>query len=115
MFNARFTHAQFPGVTYYCMSKSALDQFTKCLALEMAAHGVRVNAVNPGVVETNIQRSAGMTDADLAKFLEHSKSTHALGRVGTVDEVASAIAFLASSASSFTTGELLRVDGGLTL
>uniref|UniRef100_A0A1I7RL59 3-oxoacyl-[acyl-carrier-protein] reductase FabG n=1 Tax=Bursaphelenchus xylophilus TaxID=6326 RepID=A0A1I7RL59_BURXY len=53
----------FPGVTYYCMSKAALDQFTKCLALEMAPHGVRVNSVNPGVIVSNIHRRAGLDDA----------------------------------------------------
>uniref|UniRef100_A0A0K0CYL0 NAD(P)-binding protein n=1 Tax=Angiostrongylus cantonensis TaxID=6313 RepID=A0A0K0CYL0_ANGCA len=85
----------FTGITYYCMSKSALDQFTKCLALEMGPHGVRVNSKFRSF-----------------KFLEKGKSTHMLGRVGEVSEVAEAILFLASDKSSFTTGELLRVDGG---
>uniref|UniRef100_A0A0R3PK68 NAD(P)-binding protein n=1 Tax=Angiostrongylus costaricensis TaxID=334426 RepID=A0A0R3PK68_ANGCS len=85
----------FAGITYYCMSKSALDQFTKCLALEMGPHGVRVNSKFCSF-----------------KFLEKGKSTHVLGRVGEVSEVAEAILFLASDKSSFTTGELLRVDGG---
>ncbi|EYC29476.1 hypothetical protein Y032_0006g2994 [Ancylostoma ceylanicum] len=102
----------FPGVTYYCMSKAALDQFTKCLALEMAPHGVRVNAVNPGVIVTNVHKRAGMDDQSYSEFLEKGKSTHALGRVGEASEVAEAVFFLASEKSSFTTGELLRVDGG---
>ncbi|RCN39356.1 oxidoreductase, short chain dehydrogenase/reductase family protein [Ancylostoma caninum] len=102
----------FPGVTYYCMSKAALDQFTKCLALEMAPHGVRVNAVNPGVIVTNVHKRAGMDDQSYREFLEKGKSTHALGRVGEACEVAEAVFFLASEKSSFTTGELLRVDGG---
>jgi NAD(P)-dependent dehydrogenase (short-subunit alcohol dehydrogenase family) len=102
----------FPSLTYYCMSKAALDQFTKCLALEMAPNGVRVNAVNPGVIVTNIQRNAGMEDKEIDAFIEHSKTTHALGRVGTIEEVAKSIAFLASDASSYTTGQLLKVEGG---
>ncbi|CAD6189798.1 unnamed protein product [Caenorhabditis auriculariae] len=102
----------FPNVTYYCMSKAALDQFTKCLALEMAPNGVRVNSVNPGVTVTNLHRRAGQDEATYAAFLEKSKTTHALGRPGDVKEVAEAILFLASEKSSFTTGQLLRVDGG---
>ncbi|VDP21875.1 unnamed protein product [Soboliphyme baturini] len=92
----------FAGVAYYCISKAAVDQFTKCLALEMAPHGVRVNAVNPGVVKTDLQKA----------FIEHSKETHALGRVGESIEVAKAVAFLASDDASFTTGNLFRIDGG---
>ncbi|GMR52798.1 hypothetical protein PMAYCL1PPCAC_22993, partial [Pristionchus mayeri] len=102
----------FPNVTYYCMSKSAVDQFTKCLALEMAPHGVRVNAVCPGVTVTNLHKRAGQDDATYAAFLEKSKTTHALGRPGEADEVAKAILFLAGPDSTFTTGDLLRVDGG---
>ncbi|KHJ81835.1 hypothetical protein OESDEN_18476 [Oesophagostomum dentatum] len=102
----------FPGVTYYCMSKSAVDQFTKCLALEMAPNGVRVNAVNPGVTVTNLHRRSGQDEKAYAAFLERSKTTHALGRPGNPEEVAEAILFLASDKSSFTTGQLLRVDGG---
>jgi len=102
----------FPGVTFYCISKAAIDQLTKCLALELAPHGVRVNAVNPGVIITDIHKRAGMSDEAYAKFLEHCKTTHALGRVGEAIEVAKAIAFLASDDASFTTGDLLRIDGG---
>jgi len=102
----------FPGVTFYCISKAAIDQLTKCLALELAPQGVRVNAVNPGVIITDIHKRAGMTEEAYAKFLEHCKSTHALGRVGEAMEVAKAIAFLASDDASFTTGELLKIDGG---
>jgi len=102
----------FPNVAYYCMSKAAIDQFTKCLALELAPDGVRVNAVCPGVIVTDIHKRGGMNEEQYKKFLEHSKTTHALGRVGSVDEVANAILFLASDRASFTTGELFRVDGG---
>uniref|UniRef100_A0AC34QMX3 Uncharacterized protein n=1 Tax=Panagrolaimus sp. JU765 TaxID=591449 RepID=A0AC34QMX3_9BILA len=102
----------FPGVAFYCMSKAALDSFTKCLALELASDGVRVNAVNPGVIVTDVHRRAGMSEVEYEQFLEKGKNTHALGRVGFAEEVAEAIYFLASPASSFTTGHLLTVDGG---
>lgn len=102
----------FPGVLAYNISKTAVDQFTRCVALELAAKHVRCNSVNPGVTVTNLHRNGGMNEETYAKFLEHSKNTHALGRPGQVDELAEAIAFLASDAASFITGANLPVDGG---
>ncbi|XP_027038142.1 uncharacterized protein LOC113666543 [Pocillopora damicornis] len=102
----------FPGVLAYNMSKSAVDQFTRCVALELASKNVRCNSVNPGVIITEIHKRGGMDDEAYAKFLERCKQTHALGRPGNVDEVSSVIAFLASSESSFMTGASLPVDGG---
>jgi NAD(P)-dependent dehydrogenase (short-subunit alcohol dehydrogenase family) len=103
---------QFPGSLYYNVSKAGLDQLTRCSALELAPKGVRVNAVNPGVIITECQKRAGMTDEFYEKFMEHSKTTHPLGRAGTAEEVAKAIAFLASDDASFITGVTLAVDGG---
>ncbi|VVC28262.1 NAD(P)-binding domain,Short-chain dehydrogenase/reductase, conserved site,Short-chain [Cinara cedri] len=102
----------FPNVLAYCMSKSAVDQFTKCVAIELAPKGVRVNSVNPGVVVTNLLTRHGMSEQDYLQFLEKTKFTHALGRPGKATEVAKAIAFLASDDASFTTGDSLLVDGG---
>ncbi|XP_036382559.1 3-oxoacyl-[acyl-carrier-protein] reductase FabG [Megalops cyprinoides] len=102
----------FPGVLAYCMSKSAIDQFTRCTALELASKQVRVNSVCPGVIITEVHRRAGLDEEQYAKFLEKCKETHALGRPGDVEEVAHAIAFLASDAASFITGVNLPVDGG---
>merc|ERR1711935_831528 len=102
----------FPGVLAYNISKAALDQMTRCVALELAPKKIRVNSVNPGVIVTDIHKRGGMDDAGYAAFLEHSKTTHALGRVGDVFEVAKAIAFLASEDASFSTGVSLPVDGG---
>lgn len=102
----------FPGVAAYCVSKAAVDQLTRVAALDLAPKGVRVNAVNPGVVVTNLHRRAGMDEARYAEFLEKSKATHPLGRPGEPDEVAALIAFLVSPASAWITGETISVDGG---
>ncbi|XP_061528129.1 3-oxoacyl-[acyl-carrier-protein] reductase FabG-like [Phycodurus eques] len=102
----------FPGVLAYCMSKSAIDQFTRCVALELASKQVRVNSVCPGVIVTDVHKRAGLDEEQYAKFLEKCKQTHALGRPGEVDEVAHSIAFLASDAASFITGVNLPIDGG---
>lgn len=102
----------YPNALIYCMSKAALDQFTKCVSLELAEKGVRVNSVNPAVIRTNFHETSGMKGEVLERFLENCKKDHALGRIGEVDEVAYAIAFLASDQASFMTGVLLPVDGG---
>uniref|UniRef100_A0A1B0CT40 Uncharacterized protein n=1 Tax=Lutzomyia longipalpis TaxID=7200 RepID=A0A1B0CT40_LUTLO len=102
----------FPNILSYCMSKSAVDQFTKCTALELAPKQVRVNAVNPGVIVTDIHKRGGMDDKAYAEFLERGRATHALGRVGSVDEVADGIVFLASDKASFITGANLPICGG---
>jgi len=102
----------FPGVLAYCVSKAGVDQLTRCAALELASKGIRVNAVNPGVVVTELHRAGGMADDAYAKFLEHSKSTHPLGRVGEAAEVADLIYFLASSKAGWITGATVSIDGG---
>jgi len=81
----------FPGVLAYCVSKAGLDQLTRCSALELAAKGVRVNAVNPGVVITEIHKRGGMSEPEYDQFLERSKTTHPLGRVGQPAEIAEQI------------------------
>lgn len=102
----------FPGVLAYCVSKAAVDQLTRCTALELAPKGVRVNAVNPGVVVTNLHRRSGMGEGEYAAFLERSKQTHPLGRPGAADEIADLIAFLVSDHSTWITGETIAIDGG---
>ena len=102
----------FPGVLAYCVSKAGVDQLTRCAALELAPQGVRVNAVNPGVVVTNLHRRSGMDEPSYATFLERSKQTHPLGRPGDADEIAELIAFLASDRAGWITGETISIDGG---
>ena len=102
----------FPGVLAYCVSKAGLDQLTRCAALELAAKGVRVNAVNPGVVVTEIHKRGGMNDEAYSAFLEHSKQTHPLGRVGRPGEIAELVMFLASNQASWITGATYSIDGG---
>lgn len=102
----------FPGVLAYCVSKAAVDQLTRCAALELAPHGVRVNAVNPGVVVTNLHKRGGMENTTYENFLEHSRKTHPLGRVGTPEEVAELIYYLASEKASWITGATYEIDGG---
>jgi NAD(P)-dependent dehydrogenase (short-subunit alcohol dehydrogenase family) len=102
----------FPGVISYCVSKAAVDQMTRCIALDLAGDGVRCNAVNPGVVRTNLHRNGGMGEEDYAAFVERSAQTHPLGRVGEPEEVAELIVFLAGDQSGWITGECIAVDGG---
>jgi NAD(P)-dependent dehydrogenase (short-subunit alcohol dehydrogenase family) len=102
----------FPGVLAYCVSKSGVDQLTRCAALELAPKGVRVNAVNPGVVVSNLHRRGGMNEDSYAAFLEHSKATHPLGRAGEPAEIADLIFFLASPDAGWITGETISIDGG---
>lgn len=105
----------FPGVLAYCVSKAAVDQLTRCAALELAAKTIRVNAVNPGVVVTGLHRAGGMNDEAYAAFLEHSKTTHPLGRVGQPEEIADLIYFLASDRAGWITGATVSIDGGRAL
>jgi NAD(P)-dependent dehydrogenase (short-subunit alcohol dehydrogenase family) len=102
----------FPGVLAYCVSKSAVDQLTRCAALELAAKSVRVNAVNPGVVVTQLHRRSGMSEEQYATFLTRSHETHPLGRPGTPEEIAELIVFLASDRAGWITGETISIDGG---
>src|SRR5215469_2607500 len=102
----------FPGVLADCVSKAGLAQLTRCAALEMAPRGVRVNAVNPGVVVSNLHRRSGMKEDAYAAFLERSKETHPLGRPGAAEEVADLIWFLASDRAGWITGETISIDGG---
>jgi len=102
----------FPNVLAYCVSKAAIDQLTRCSALELAPKNIRVNAVNPGVIITNLHKRGGMNDANYQAFLKNSEKTHPLGRVGEPHEVAELIYFLASEKAAWITGATYEIDGG---
>lgn len=105
----------FPNILAYCVSKAGLDQLTRCSALELALKGIRVNAVNPGVVVTNVHRNAGMDEDSYQSFLERSKTTHPLGRIGKPEDIANLIYFLASDEAGWITGNTVSIDGGRNL
>lgn len=102
----------FPNVLAYCVSKAATDQLTRCAALELAPKGVRVNAVNPGVVATNLHKRGGMSEQNYETFIANAKNTHPLGRPGTPVEIAELIMYLASEKASWITGATYEIDGG---
>ena len=104
----------YTGVLPYCVSKAGVDQFTRCVALDLAPHGVRVNAVNPGVVVTELHTVTNAVP-DYAGFLERSKATHPLGRVGQPEEVARLILWLLSDEAGWITGGTYSIDGGRAL
>merc|ERR1719499_592130 len=72
----------FGGCASYCASKAAVDQLSRCAAVDLAPNGIRVNCVNPGVVLTELQKRGGVSDQKYSEFLTRSKQTHPIGRVG---------------------------------
>jgi NAD(P)-dependent dehydrogenase (short-subunit alcohol dehydrogenase family) len=100
-----------PGLSYYAGAKAALINFTKTVAREWAPYGVRVNAVAPGWVETEMNAGA----REDPNFRENVRSMIPLGRWGRAEEVAAVARFLASDAASFMTGSIVVVDGGQTV
>ena len=97
-----------PNQVPYSISKGGIAQLTKAAALSLAPYGIRVNAVGPGSIDTDMLKSV-LKDPQLKKGM---LSRTPLGRVGTVDEVAAVVAFLASQEASYITGQTIYADGG---
>jgi NAD(P)-dependent dehydrogenase (short-subunit alcohol dehydrogenase family) len=108
--SSQMGHVGGPNRTVYCTTKHAIEGLTKAMALELAPLGVRVNAVAPTYVETSMTKPFFASDS----FREDVLRRIPMGRVGTIEEVVSAVLFLASSAASLITGTSLLVDGGYT-
>ena len=104
----------FANTAAYAASKAALVNLTRTLALDHAREGVRVNAVCPGSVETDMIHEAWKKFGDVEQAKRIWAEKHPLGRIARADEVANAIAFLAGDEASFITGVALPVDGGIT-
>ncbi|MEM7740739.1 MAG: SDR family oxidoreductase [Pseudomonadota bacterium] len=103
-------HVGSPRRTVYCMTKHALEGLTKAMAVELAPRGIRVNAVAPTFVETPMTKPM----LDNPQFREFVNTMIPLGRVATVDDVAGAVAYLASHEAGMITGHSLLIDGGWT-
>ncbi|MBB2486181.1 SDR family oxidoreductase [Mitsuaria sp. WAJ17] len=101
----------FPGMAAYAASKSGLLGLTQALAAEFGARGIRVNALLPGGTDTPMGRQL----ADTEDKVRHVSDLHALKRLATPEEIAGTVLYLASEASSFTTGAALLVDGGVSI
>jgi NAD(P)-dependent dehydrogenase (short-subunit alcohol dehydrogenase family) len=101
----------FPGMAAYAASKAGLIGLTQALAAEFGPRGVRVNALLPGGTDTAMNRSFGDSEETRA----YVRSIHALKRIATPEEIAKSALYLASDASSFTTGAALLVDGGVSI
>ena len=97
-----------PDQLAYCTSKGAIDQMTKSMALALARHGIRVNAIGPGSINTDVLKSVNDNPAALDKIMSRTP----LQRIGDPDEIASVASFLASRDASYITGTVLYADGG---
>ena len=97
-----------PALPAYCASKGAVNQLTKVSSIALAPYNIRVNAVGPGSIDTEMMASVN-ADADALKI---AMSRTPLGRLGDISEIADVVAFLCSSKSSYITGETIYVDGG---
>lgn len=104
-----------PGLISYCMSKAGIEMLTKSAAMELAPFGIRVNAVAPSFIESNLHRSAGMTEPELDALKIRATNNIPMARVGSVTEAAKAIIFLTSEHATKMTGHIMKVDGGKSL
>nr|AKT74271.1 TxnP4 [Streptomyces bottropensis] len=111
--SSRAGHNPGPGSSVYAASKAGVHSLTRSWAAELAAHGVRVNAVAPGFVRTEAYEANGMTPQQVAGLFEAVVPGIPLGRVADVDDITPWITRLADPASSLVTGQIITVDGGM--
>ena len=104
-----------PGSAAYTASKGGVSALTRSMALDYARHGVRVNCVCPGIIDTPMTQPMLAAEADPEATRRHWGSLHAIGRMGRAEEIAEAIVFLATDEASFLAGSELVVDGGLSI
>jgi len=105
-----------PEITFYAMSKAALDHFSRCLAVDLGPKGVRVNSVNAGAIAgTTFTTRMGYTPEQIKEIAKAHDNSAPLGRFGTVDEYSDLILFLSSDKGSFITGTCMPIDGGARL
>jgi NAD(P)-dependent dehydrogenase (short-subunit alcohol dehydrogenase family) len=101
-----------PGQAAYSMTKGAVVNLTRAIAAELGSHGVRANAVCPGIVETQLVKADFNDHGEWAEIRDRMTENYPLGRLGHPEDVANAVAFLASDEADWITGEALVVDGG---
>jgi NAD(P)-dependent dehydrogenase (short-subunit alcohol dehydrogenase family) len=102
-----------PGFGVYGATKAAVRAFARTWSAELGARQIRVNAISPGVIPTPGYSTGGMTDEQIEQWVKHAATIIPLGRVGTPDEVAKVVSFLASDDASYVNGVELFIDGGL--
>ncbi len=105
----------FHGWAAYAAAKGGINALTQQTALDLAPHGIRVNAVAPGTIMTPMNERIFRDLADPQALIDRWNAAHPIGRFGQPEEVADAVLFLASDRAAFITGTLLKVDGGLTI
>jgi NAD(P)-dependent dehydrogenase (short-subunit alcohol dehydrogenase family) len=113
--SSTFGHKASPMISHYAASKAALEHLTRCWALELAPYRIRVNAVAPGPTETGILERSGLTASIVEQIKEEETERAPLGRRGTPEEVAAWIVDLANPTASWITGQVIAIDGGLSI
>lgn len=111
--SSTYGHRPLPGAAHYAASKAALEHLTRSWAVELATDGIRVNAVAPGPTESEALTAAGLPAAVVEQIKQQETQRIPLGRRGEPDEIATWILQLADPASTWLTGQILTIDGGL--